>query len=160
MWILFLPLSLDSVVWVIMPLTTAPLPCFIPHNRTAGNGASSSTPHQGWDRYVSRRPPENSLQARTPPVCCFFCLTPTPSPSSSYHPSPLPSSPTQYISGAIMFDETLYQKTAAGVPFVDVLREQDILPGIKVDTGLQMIAGTDGETATQGLDGLGDRCKK
>lgn len=34
------------------------------------------------------------------------------------------------------------------------------MPGIKVDTGLQQIAGTDGETATQGLDGLGDRCKK
>lgn len=66
----------------------------------------------------------------------------------------------QYISGAIMFDETLYQKTASGKPFVDVLREQDIIPGIKVDTGLQPIFGTDGETATQGLDGLGDRCKK
>jgi fructose-bisphosphate aldolase class I len=65
----------------------------------------------------------------------------------------------QYISGAIMFDETLYQKTAEGKPFVDVLREQDILPGIKVDTGLQTLFGTDGETATQGLDGLGDRCK-
>lgn len=59
-----------------------------------------------------------------------------------------------------MFEETLYQKTAAGKPFVDVLREQDILPGIKVDTGLQPIFGADGETSTQGLDGLSDRCKK
>lgn len=38
----------------------------------------------------------------------------------------------QYISGAIMFEETLYQSTAAGKPFVDVLREQNIIPGIKV----------------------------
>ena len=38
----------------------------------------------------------------------------------------------QYISGAIMFEETLYQSTAAGKPFVDVLREQGIVPGIKV----------------------------
>eukprot|EP00952_Eustigmatos_sp_NYUAD-ZCMA_P011243 45751-Eustigmatos_ZCMA.PRE.1 len=43
----------------------------------------------------------------------------------------------QYISGAIMFDETLYQSTRDGTPFVDVLKSQDILPGIKVDTGLQ-----------------------
>ena len=133
--------------------------------------------------------------------------------------------------GCIMFEETLYQSTAAGKPFVDVLREQGIIPGIKVDTGLQVgrahlqstldsqpspalmrmsliawhacsccvallqrmhalletqdhlglrvqwelqqlmkelhelhalrqvLPGTDGETATQGLDGLGDRCK-
>lgn len=66
----------------------------------------------------------------------------------------------QYISGTIMFDETLFQSTRGGVPFVDVLKGQGILPGIKVDTGLQPIEGTDGETATQGLDGLGDRCKK
>jgi len=59
-----------------------------------------------------------------------------------------------------MFDETLYQKAADGTQFVDLLKAQNIIPGIKVDTGLQMIAGTDGETATQGLDGLGDRCKK
>lgn len=63
----------------------------------------------------------------------------------------------EYISGAIMFEETLYQSSREGKPFVEVLREQGILPGIKVDTGLQMLPGTDGETATQGLDGLGDR---
>lgn len=44
--------------------------------------------------------------------------------------------------------------------FPPLQREQNIVPGIKVDTGLQMMFGTDGETATQGLDGLGDRCKK
>ena len=41
------------------------------------------------------------------------------------------------ISGCIMFEETLYQSTAAGKPFVDVLRDQGVVPGIKVDTGLQ-----------------------
>jgi len=66
----------------------------------------------------------------------------------------------QYISGTIMFDETLFQSSRAGVPFVEVLKQQGILPGIKVDTGLQPIDGTDGETATQGLDGLADRCKR
>ena len=114
----------------------------------------------------------------------------------------------QYISGAIMFDETLYQKTAQGADFVKVLKvgetvlgakggkgeragedvffheegkkkltpfssasslsfvflllrqpqDQGIVPGIKVDTGLEQLPGTDGETSTQGLDGLGARC--
>lgn len=58
-----------------------------------------------------------------------------------------------------MFDETLYQSTKEGKPFVEVLGEQGIKPGIKVDTGLQPLPGTPGETATQGLDGLGDRMK-
>ena len=40
--------------------------------------------------------------------------------------------------GAIMFEETLYQSSAGGTPFVDILREQGIVPGIKVDTGLQV----------------------
>eukprot|EP00892_Ulva_mutabilis_P010655 jgi/Ulvmu1/7962/UM004_0195.1 len=65
----------------------------------------------------------------------------------------------KYISGAIMFEETLYQNSKDGKPFVDVLAEQGIKPGIKVDTGLQPLPGTPGETATQGLDGLGDRMK-
>ena len=43
----------------------------------------------------------------------------------------------KYISGAIMFEETLYQSCADGKPFVDVLREQNIMPGIKVDGGLE-----------------------
>ncbi|KAL3677758.1 hypothetical protein R1sor_020714 [Riccia sorocarpa] len=65
-----------------------------------------------------------------------------------------------YISGCIMFDETLFQSTRDGRQFVDVLKSQGIVPGIKVDTGLQPIDGTDGETATQGLDGLGERCRR
>jgi fructose-bisphosphate aldolase, class I len=64
----------------------------------------------------------------------------------------------QFISGAIMFEETLYQSGSDGKAFVDVLKGQGIVPGIKVDTGLQPLPGTDGETATQGLDGLADRC--
>ncbi|EFJ28553.1 hypothetical protein SELMODRAFT_267384 [Selaginella moellendorffii] len=64
----------------------------------------------------------------------------------------------QYLSGVILFEETLYQKTAAGKPFVDVLLENGVLPGIKVDKGTVPIAGTNGETTTQGLDGLAGRC--
>ncbi|KAB2631608.1 fructose-bisphosphate aldolase [Pyrus ussuriensis x Pyrus communis] len=66
----------------------------------------------------------------------------------------------QYLSGVILFEETLYQKTAAGKPFVDVLKEGGVLPGIKVDKGTVELAGTNCETTTQGLDGLGERCKK
>lgn len=46
----------------------------------------------------------------------------------------------KYISGAIMFEETLYQSSADGKPFVDVLRDQGIMPGIKVDGGLEVIS--------------------
>ena len=61
--------------------------------------------------------------------------------------------------GAIMFEETLFQNSKGGKPFVDILGEQGIKPGIKVDTGLNVLPGTNGETATQGLDGLGERMK-
>ena len=65
-----------------------------------------------------------------------------------------------YISGVIMFEETLDQQTKDGKNFVTLLQEKGILPGIKVDKGVVKIAGTDNETATQGLDGLGERCAK
>ncbi len=58
-----------------------------------------------------------------------------------------------------MFEETLYQKASTGKQFVDILLAQGIYPGIKVDTGLQVLPGGRGETATQGLDGLLDRAK-
>lgn len=64
----------------------------------------------------------------------------------------------QYLSGVILFEETLYQKTAAGKMFVDVMKEGGVLPGIKVDKGTVELAGTNGETTTQGLDGLAQRC--
>ncbi|KAL5717121.1 fructose-bisphosphate aldolase [Ranunculus cassubicifolius] len=66
----------------------------------------------------------------------------------------------QYLSGVILFEETLYQKSSSGKPFVDILKEGGVLPGIKVDSGTVNLAGTDGETTTQGLDGLGARCAK
>ncbi|XP_020703251.1 fructose-bisphosphate aldolase 1, cytoplasmic-like [Dendrobium catenatum] len=66
----------------------------------------------------------------------------------------------QYLSGVILFEETLYQKTADGKPFVEVLKEGGVLPGIKVDKGTVELAGTNAETTTQGLDDLGKRCAK
>ena len=65
----------------------------------------------------------------------------------------------KYISGVIMYKETLGHSTKDGVNFVKLLESKGILPGIKVDTGTVVISGTDNETATQGLDGLGERCK-
>jgi len=66
----------------------------------------------------------------------------------------------KFISGAILFEETLYQKAEDGTPFVDLLRNQGVVIGIKVDKGTVNIPGTDAETSTQGLDGLADRVKK
>lgn len=64
----------------------------------------------------------------------------------------------QHISGVIMFDETVRDSCADGTKFTELLRSRNIHCGIKVDTGLQVIGGTQDETATQGLDGLGKRC--
>ena len=64
----------------------------------------------------------------------------------------------QYISGVIMYDETIRQSTKAGVPFPKVLADKGIVTGIKVDMGVKPLRGTDGETTTQGLTNLGDRC--
>jgi fructose-bisphosphate aldolase, class I len=61
------------------------------------------------------------------------------------------------LSGVILFDETIHQATAHGVPFTEHLRAQGILPGIKVDRGAQPLAGFPGETVTEGLDGLRQR---
>lgn len=63
----------------------------------------------------------------------------------------------QYISGAILFEETLYQSTTDGKKMVDVLLQQNIVPGIKVDKGLVPLAGSNGESWCQGLDGLASR---
>ncbi|KAK4477146.1 hypothetical protein RD792_016359 [Penstemon davidsonii] len=63
----------------------------------------------------------------------------------------------QYISGAILFEETLYQSTVDGKKIVDVLIEQNIVPGIKVDKGLVPLAGSNDESWCQGLDGLASR---
>lgn len=61
------------------------------------------------------------------------------------------------ISGAILFDETLRQKTKDGRLFVDVLKQAGIVPGIKVDEGAKPLAGFPGEKVTEGLDGLRGR---
>ena len=66
----------------------------------------------------------------------------------------------KHISGIIMYEETLEQKTKEGKPFLELLKEKGIIPGIKVDKGTAVIGGTNDETATTGIDGLGDRCKK
>lgn len=67
---------------------------------------------------------------------------------------------SQAISGVILFDETFYQKADDGTPFPQLLKQRGIIPGIKVDKGLVPLAGTDGETTTQGLDDLDARCAK
>jgi len=67
---------------------------------------------------------------------------------------------SKYISGVILFDETFYQKDGQGSLFTEVLKKANIVPGIKVDKGTVILPGTDNETATQGLDDLGARCKK
>src|SRR5690606_36353761 len=64
----------------------------------------------------------------------------------------------QYISGVILYDETLRQKSADGTSFADLLTKQGILPGIKVDTGAKALALCPGEQVTEGLDGLQKRC--
>ncbi len=61
------------------------------------------------------------------------------------------------ISGAILFDETIRQHTKEGKPFVQVLAEAGIIPGIKVDAGAKDLAGHAGEKVTEGLDGLRER---
>jgi fructose-bisphosphate aldolase, class I len=63
-----------------------------------------------------------------------------------------------YISGAILFEETLYQNTKSGKRMVDVLVEQGLVPGIKVDKGLVPLANSNGESWCMGLDGLDKRC--
>jgi len=63
----------------------------------------------------------------------------------------------EYISGVILYDETIRQKAAAGTPLVKVLRDQGIIPGIKVDIGAKPLAGAPGEVVTEGLDGLRER---
>ncbi|XP_060534212.1 fructose-bisphosphate aldolase [Cylas formicarius] len=63
-----------------------------------------------------------------------------------------------YISGVILFHETLYQKADDGTPFPELLKQKGIIPGIKVDTGVVPLFGSNDECTTQGLDDLGKRC--
>ena len=62
-----------------------------------------------------------------------------------------------YVSGVILFDETIRQKGKDGTPLVDILNANGVIPGIKVDAGAKQLAGAPGETVTEGLDGLRER---
>jgi fructose-bisphosphate aldolase class I len=66
----------------------------------------------------------------------------------------------QFISGVIMQDETIRQKSSKGIALADVQAQQGIIPGIKVDTGAKVLAGSPEETVTEGLDGLRDRLRE
>jgi len=65
-----------------------------------------------------------------------------------------------YISGVILFHETLFQKTDDGTNFVTLLQNRGIIPGIKVDKGVIDLMGTEEESTTQGLDDLSSRCQE
>lgn len=68
----------------------------------------------------------------------------------------------KFISGIIMFDETIKQSTTCEdkIPFVKLLNDKGILPGIKVDIGTKELAGFSGEKITEGLDGLRERLQE
>ncbi len=63
----------------------------------------------------------------------------------------------EFVSGVILFDETIRQKAADGTPFPAVLAKAGSIPGIKVDSGAKALAGFPGEKITEGLDGLRER---
>ncbi|HZQ04224.1 MAG TPA: class I fructose-bisphosphate aldolase [Gaiellaceae bacterium] len=62
-----------------------------------------------------------------------------------------------FVSGVILFDETIRQRASDGTPFPELLERQGIIPGIKVDKGAKPLARAPGETVTEGLDGLRER---
>lgn len=63
------------------------------------------------------------------------------------------------ISGVILFDETVYQKDSKGTPFIELLKQRNILPGIKVDKGVVPLFGSQDESTTQGLSEPGlEKC--
>lgn len=65
---------------------------------------------------------------------------------------------SRYISGVILHHETIYQKTSKDVEFVELLRQKNIVAGVKVDRGLVPLFGTEDEKTTQGLDDLWENC--
>lgn len=67
---------------------------------------------------------------------------------------------SDFISGVILFDETLRQNSREGIPFPELLARQGVIPGIKVDQGAKALAGFPGEKVTEGLDGLRGRLEE
>src|SRR5438477_4854158 len=66
----------------------------------------------------------------------------------------------EFISGVILFDETIRQSDSEGTPFPKLLESRGIIPGIKVDKGAKPLAGAESETVTEGLDGLRERLEE
>ncbi|MDP9492173.1 MAG: fructose-bisphosphate aldolase class I [Actinomycetota bacterium] len=66
----------------------------------------------------------------------------------------------EFISGVILYDETIRQSSADGTPFPKLLESKGIIPGIKVDMGAKPLAGSPDETITEGLDGLRERLQE
>lgn len=66
----------------------------------------------------------------------------------------------EYVSGTILFDETIRQTSDDGTPLIRVLEDKGVIPGIKVDKGAKPLPGCPGETVTEGLDGLRERLKE
>ena len=67
---------------------------------------------------------------------------------------------SQYISGVILYDETIWQDAKDGTPLVKLIEQSGAIPGIKVDEGTQALPGCPGELVTAGLDKLAERLKK
>ena len=67
---------------------------------------------------------------------------------------------SEFVSGAILFDETIRQRVNGETPFATYLNDAGIVPGIKVDTGAKALAGHPGEKVTEGLDGLRERLQE
>lgn len=63
----------------------------------------------------------------------------------------------EFISGIILYDETLRQRSVNGITLVEIIQDQGVIPGIKVDTGGKSLVGSSGEQVTEGLDGLRER---
>src|ERR687896_2074 len=66
----------------------------------------------------------------------------------------------EFVSGVILYDETIRQSSSDGTPFAELLAQRGIIPGIKVDTGAKDLAGAPGEKVTEGLDGLRERLEE
>ena len=66
----------------------------------------------------------------------------------------------QFLSGLILYDETIRQRTKDGTPFLKLINDSGMIPGIKVDAGATNFAAHPGEKITEGLDGLRDRLRE